>query len=113
MGDMTQTKHLVITRNKARNILVFAAALVGTASIASAGAPGPYDRSVLDRSVMLISPDDRFDPTPQLSPAEIRNAVSVRMDRAVEQGFDVDRPSVDGIGLEQPTQERLVEAPLH
>lgn len=89
------------------------AILLGVAGIASAGAPGYSDRSAFDRSVMLISPDDRFDPIPQLSPAEIRNAVSVRMDRAAAQGFDVDRTSVDGIGLERAPQERLVEAPLH
>lgn len=99
-------------RYRIRNSLVGAAILVGIAGIASAGAPGTLDGSVLDRSVMLISPDSRFDPTPQLSPAEIRNAVSVRMDRAVEQGFDVDRASVDGIGLERAAEGRLVEAPL-
>jgi len=92
------------------------AVLLGIAGLAAAGAPGSADGRVLDRSVMLISPDDRFDPVPQLSPAEIRNAVSVRMDRAASQGFDVDRASVDGIGLEQTIygqndEERLVEAP--
>lgn len=98
-------------RYKIRNSLVGAAILVGIAGIASAGAPGPTDGFALDRSVMLISPEDKFDPMPQLSPAEIRNAVSIRMDRAERQGFDVDRASVDGIGLEQGTEERLVEAP--
>jgi hypothetical protein len=39
------------------------------------------------------------------------------MDRAAKQGFDVDRASVDGIGLEQSAhsqndEERLVEAPF-
>lgn len=97
---------------KIRNIFVGAAILVGIAGIASAGAPGTVDSFALDRSVMLISPDERFDPIPQLSPAEIRNAVSIRMDRAASQGFDVDRASVDGIGLERASQERLVEAPL-
>ncbi|WP_189497007.1 hypothetical protein [Algimonas arctica] len=100
------------TRYKIRNSLVSAAILLGTAGIASAGAPGMADNFALDRSVMLISPDARFDPAPQLSPAEIRNAVSVRMDSAAEQGFEVDRASVDGIGLEQESKERLVEAPL-
>lgn len=100
------------TRYKIRNSFVGAAIFVGIASIASAGAPGPLDSFALDRAVMVISPDERFDPTPQLSPAEIRNAVSVRMDRAASQGFDVDRASVDGIGLERAAEERLVEAPL-
>lgn len=93
------------------------AVLLGIAGLAAAGAPDSTDGRVLDRSVMLISPDHRFDPVPQLSPAEIRNAVSVRMDRAASQGFDVDRASVDGIGLEQTTygqndKGRLVEAPF-
>lgn len=101
------------TRYRIRNSLVGAAILVGIAGIASAGAPGTVEGGVLDRSVMLISPDARFDPVPQLSAAEIRNAVSVRMDRAAEQGFNVDRASVDGIGLERAEQERLVEALLH
>jgi len=97
-------------RHKIRNSFVGAAILVGIAGIASAGAPGTMDRFSVDRSVMLISPDDQFDPAPQLSPAEIRNAVSIRMDRAASQGLDVDRASVDGIGLNQADEERLVEA---
>lgn len=35
-----------------------------------------------------------------LSPAEIRNAVSISMDELELQGIDVDRAAVDGIGLD-------------
>lgn len=100
------------TQIKIRNGLIGAALTLGLASLASAGAPGPFGGTAIDRSVMVISPDGRFDPAPQLSPAEIRNAVSVRMDRAADQGVAVDRASVDGIGLDVVQQERLVEAPL-
>lgn len=94
-----------------RNRILLAALFIGVAGIASAGAPGPYEEGALDRSVMLIAPTASVEPALQLSPAEIRNAVSVRMDRAEQQGFDVDRAAVDGIGLDQPMKERLVEAP--
>jgi len=95
--------------HKCHYSLLLGALIIGAASIAHAGAPGHADDRNFDRSVMLISPAASFDPAPQLSPAEIRNAVSVRMDSAAEQGFSVDRASVDGIGLEA-TEERLVEA---
>lgn len=86
--------------------------IIGTTSIAHAGAPGHAADRNFDRSVMLISPTAPLNSLPHLSPAEIRNAVSVRMDRTAQQGFTVDRASVDGIGLERATKERLVEMPL-
>lgn len=104
---MTQAINKII-----RNRIVLAALFIAVAGIASAGAPGPDVDSVLDRSMMLISPAASVEPALQLSPAEIRNAVSVRMDRTEQQGFDVDRAAVDGIGLEQRKQESFVEAPL-
>lgn len=100
-----------VTQTKIRHRTLLAALFIGVAGIASAGAPGPSADSALDRSVMLIAPDASVKPALRLSPAEIRNAVSVRMDRAEQQGFDVDRAAVDGIGLDQPMNERLVEAP--
>lgn len=104
---MTQAINNII-----RNRIVLAALFIGIAGIASAGAPGPYEDGAIDRSVMLMAPTASLAPAPQLSPAEIRNAVSIRMDRAADQGVVVDRASVDGIGLDVVQQERLVEAPL-
>ena len=94
-----------------RNRIVLSALFIGVAGIASAGAPGPYKDKALDRSVKLIAPTRGADPALDLSPAEIRNLVSIRMDRAAEQGFDVDRAAVDGIGLEPRRPESFVEAP--
>jgi hypothetical protein len=103
---MTQVTHKIV-----RNRIVLATLFLGIAGIASAGAPGTYQDGALNNSVRLIKPTFRESPAPQLSPAEIRNAVSIRMDRAAEQGFEVDRAAVDGIGLERRRRETLVEAP--
>ncbi|WP_298914247.1 hypothetical protein [uncultured Algimonas sp.] len=39
-------------------------------------------------------------PKPELYPAEIRNAVSIDLDRLAEQGAPVDQANTDGIGLD-------------
>ena len=103
---MTQATHKIV-----RNRIVLATLFIAVAGIASAGAPGPYEDGALNRAVTLIKPNINDDPSPQLSPAEIRNAVSIRMDRAEQAGFEVDRAAVDGIGLTPRRRERVVEAP--
>lgn len=75
------------------------------AASAQAGAPGPLSDT---QSVRITPPMIDAEPGPRLYAAEIRNAVSVRMDTLAEQGIAVDREAVDGIGLEAE-DDRLVE----
>ena len=91
--------------------IVTAALFTGIAGMASAGAPGSYDDMPAMNSVVLISPEDTVQPALDLSPAELRNAISIRMDEAAEQGFDVDRAAFDGVGLEPDAVDRVAEAP--
>lgn len=77
------------------------------AASAQAGAPGMTPLSGTDGSVLLLPPINPVETAPQLSPAEIRNAVTIRMDSLAAQGIEVDRASVDGIGLN--TSDRIAE----
>lgn len=84
-------------------------ALVMTGStFAHAGAPGVSGETVSERSTVLVKAATQIETPQELSPAEIRNAVSIRMDRLAAQGIEVDRAAVDGIGLE-PESDQMVE----
>lgn len=86
---------------------VFITGTVALLSVsAQAGAPG-YDQN--DATVVIIQPDTSFQVMRHRSPAEIRNAVSIRMDALAAQGIEVDRAAVDGIGLES-YEDKWVEA---
>lgn len=100
---MTRTSKIRLQQH-----IIFGTLIAAMAGLAHAGAPGSLDDPEFGQTMMLIQPDTEFDPAPDLSPAEIRNAVSVRMDRLEAQGFRVDRASVDGIGL-RPALEQMVE----
>lgn len=76
------------------------------AASAQAGAPGP---NTGDTSFRILPPLIDTPDTPKLYAAEIRNAVSVRMDALEEQEIEVDRESADGIGLDV-ADDRIVEA---
>lgn len=72
-------------------------AVAGFAVSASAGAPGLTDGSA-EPEGLILQQEPTEDIAP-LSPSEVRNVMSVRMDWQAAQGFEVDRASVDGIGL--------------
>jgi hypothetical protein len=78
-----------------------AAAVAGFAVSAHAGAPGPD----LGESV-LVQPS-AMPAYAELSPAEIRNAASVRADTLAAQGIIVDRTELYGVGL---PAERIADA---
>jgi len=107
---MTQTTSHPIRSHLICAGIVTAALFTGIAGMASAGAPGSYDDMPAMNSVVLISPENTAQPALDLSPAELRNAISIRMDEAAEQGFDVDRAAFDRVGLEPVTNPRFVDA---
>ncbi|MGB6231169.1 MAG: hypothetical protein WBF53_13695 [Litorimonas sp.] len=80
-------------------LTLIAGSTAALTSSAFAGAPGPS----MDEAE---TPDMR----PTLSPAEVRNAVSVHMDALAARGIRIDRAAHDGIGLEQATPAAGAEA---
>ena len=90
---------------KSKTLIITGLALF--TATAQAGAPGIEDLSGSDGSVLILAPLQPIKTTPDLTPAEIRNAVSIRMDTLAAQGIEVDRAAVDGIGLNQ--EDRIAE----
>ncbi|MGB3457548.1 MAG: hypothetical protein WBG08_13410 [Litorimonas sp.] len=82
--------------------LVFVSLTLGAVTAyavsAQAGAPGPQDE---DGAIVVILPDGPQVYAADLSPAEIRNAASIRADLLEARGISVDRTALFGIGLDR------------
>lgn len=79
---------------------VLTGAIFLSATAAWAGAPG------VDHATPTVVEQDR---RTTLSPAELRNAVSIQLDTLAEQGIEIDRRTYDGIGLEWAAVGERVE----
>lgn len=67
-----------------------------------------FERLTLIRTVSSAMPVEAIEPRGTLSPAEIRNAVQVEVDRLSHAGIDIDPKHLDGIGLDAKSHDDVI-----
>lgn len=61
------------------------------------------------RTAISYSPVEAIEPRGYLSPAEIRNAIQLEVDRLRAAGIDIDPADLDGVGLDVSSEDELRE----